>query len=280
MGKELNIELDIKNRFYYFELSAGETFVRKEMNQLNQLVFILSGEVEVIYGSLYPRTISGGNMLFFTPLSNYICRTLTPVKFIVVGLEGITHSCDRYFFQHLTPIFSLVQYEFRELEIRPALQRFLQLTQEYLELGILSPELFVQKIKELFILFRAYYSFEEIAMLFYPLLGKNMEFKRMVTDNYSRVKNAREYAELCGYSLGVFQRKFKNVFGETVYQWMQKQKAEQIKHKLMTTDISLKELAEELDFASPAHLNKFCKVWFGMTPTEVRQTFLLKKKLR
>ena len=42
----------------------------------------------------------------------------------------------------------------------------------------------------------------------------------------------------------------------------------------------LKELADELNFASSVHLNKFCKIWFGMTPSEVRQTFILKKNLR
>jgi|GEM_PF-4467715 len=45
----------------------------------------------------------------------------------------------------------------------------------------------------------------------------------------------------------------------------------------MTSEVNLKELADELNFASSVHLNKFCKIWFGMTPSEVRQTFILKK---
>ena len=48
----------------------------------------------------------------------------------------------------------------------------------------------------------------------------------------------------------MFQKKFKDVFGETVYQWMQRQKAEYIKHRLMTSEVNLKELADELNFAS------------------------------
>ena len=78
----------------------------------------------------------------------------------------------------------------------------------------------------------------------------------------------------------MFQKNFKDVFGETVYQWMQRQKAEYIKHRLMTSEVNLKELADELSFASSVHLNMFCKIWFGMTPSEVRQTFILKKNLR
>lgn len=278
--QKTNMLPDLKNQFYSFELVSGEALGSKEVNKVNHLVFLLEGDIEVSYGDLRPRIISAHNMLFLTPLSNYTCKAVTPVKMIIVGLDKITHSCDKYLFQNLAPIYSLIKYEFRELEIREPLFAYLKLIQRYQEMNISAPELFLNKINELFILFRAYYSMEEIAMLFYPLLGKNMEFKNMVTDNYPLVKNASEYAELCGFSLVVFQRKFKDVFGETVYQWMQRQKAEQIKHKLMTTDISLKELADELGFASPAHLNKFCKIWFEMTPTEVRQTFMLKKKLR
>lgn len=278
--QKTNMLPDLKNQFYSFELVSGGALGSKEVNKINHLVFLLEGDIEVSYGDLCPRIISARNMLFLTPLSNYTCKAVTPVKIIIVGLDKIRHSCDKYLFQNLAPIYSLIKYEFRELEIREPLFAYLKLIQQYQEMNISAPELFLNKIKELFILFRAYYSMEEIAMLFYPLLGKNMEFKNMVTDNYPFVKNASEYAELCGFSLGVFQRKFKDVFGETVYQWMQRQKAEQIKHKLMTTDISLKELADELGFASPAHLNKFCKIWFEMTPTEVRQTFMLKKKLR
>ena len=278
--KQTYILPDLKDRFYSFELKAGEVFAWNDYNQVNHLVFLLTGETEVIYGSLYPRRVSGGNMLFLTPMSNCVCKALAPVKMIIVGMDRITHSCDKFFFQNLSPIYSLIKYEFRELEIRIPMDSFLDLIYCYLKENISVNDLFPSKIRELFILFRAYYSSEEVAMLFYPLLGKNMEFRKMVADNYLRVKNAKEYADLCGYSLGVFQRKFKDVFGETVYQWMQRQKAEQIKHMLMTTDISLKELAEKLDFASPAHLNKFCKIWFEMTPTEVRQTFILKKKLR
>ena len=94
-------------------------------------------------------------------------------------------------------------------------------------------------------------------MLFYPLLGKIWSSKKLVVDYYLHVKSAGEFAELCGYSQSKFQKKFKDVFGETVYQWMQRQKAEYIKHRLMTSEVNLKELADELNFASSVHLNKF-----------------------
>ena len=266
--------------FQYVELEPEQELLQKNFDKNNHLLFMLSGELEVVYGSLKPRIVSGNNMILLSSLSNCICKTLSFSKFILLEFKDLNLGCDQYVFQELIPIYSLIKYEFQELEIRPPLNLFLDSVQEYLIREGMIRELFVEKQKELIMLLRAFYDLEELTMLFYPLLGKNMEFKRLVMDNYSRVKNAAEYADLCGYSLGVFQRKFKEVFGETVYQWMQKQKAEQIKHRLMVSDVNPKELAEEFDFASPAHLNKFCKIWFGMTPSELRQTYLLKKKLK
>lgn len=279
MQKERCQQLDLRDHFCFVEIDAGVEIQRKEYDHSNHLIFILDGEVNMTYGGLRPQIVRGGAMIFLTPLANCVCQTLSPVHIMVFGIDNLNPSCDRFLFQNLTAMFSLLKYEFKELEIRPPLEAYLKLLQEYVRQKTMSAELFMLKLRELNILFRAYYSAEELAMFFYPLLGKNIEFRKMVTDFYPRVRNANDYASLCGYSFSVFQRKFKEVFGETVYQWMQRQKAEQIKHILMTTDISLKELTEELHFASPAHLNKFCKVWFGMTPTEVRTTFLLKKNL-
>lgn len=274
------MHVEVRNNFYSKNWKAGEEFQTSDLGEKNHLLFLLSGEIKVNYGNLYPRIIQSGNMLLLTPLSNYICLTLTPVEMIVLKFDTLAGGCDKFIFQFLSPIYTLIKYEFQELEIREPLKKYLSLIQSYLKVDSLSTALCQEKIKELFIQLRAYYDTEEFVRLFYPLLGKNMEFRKMITENYLRVKNASEYADLCGYSLGAFQRKFKDVFGETVYQWMQKQKAEQIKHRLMATEVSLKELSEDFDFASPAHLNKFCKIWFGMTPTELRQTYLLRKKLK
>ena len=233
------IKSDLKNKFSYFKFEKDTVFQRNKVDKNNNLVFILHGEMEVIYGDLYPRLISDGNMILLTPLSRCVCKAVSTVELIILGFGTLNHSCDKYIFQNLTPFFSLIKYEFRELEIRESLDRFLQLMQNYEQNQVPMADLASRKIQELFIILHAYYTSDELAMLFYPLLGKNMEFKKLVVDYYLHVKSAGEFAELCGYSQGVFQKKFKDVFGETVYQWMQRQKAEYIKHRLMTSETNL-----------------------------------------
>lgn len=274
------MEHNMVHDFRHVVWKVGEAYRQEGFRKNNHLLFLLSGDTEIVYGSRQPRIISGGNMILLTPLSNCVCYAKTPVELVIMEFGDLRDSCDPYIFQDLAPIYSLIKYEFRELVIREPLQVFLESVLAYLHTGLPMKDLSPEKVKELFILLRIFYDPEELVTLFYPLMGKNMDFKKMVTDNYLKGKNATEYAELCGYSLSVFQRKFKEVFGETVYQWLQRQKAEQIKHYLMTTEVNLKEIADKFEFASPAHLNKFCKIWFGMTPTELRQTYLLKKNLR
>ena len=197
------IKSDLKNKFSYFKFEKDTVFQRNKADKNNNLVFILHGEMEVIYGDLYPRLISDGNMILLTPLSRCVCKAVSTVELIILGFGTLNHSCDKYI---------------RELEIRESLDRFLQLMQNYEQNQVPMADLASRKIQELFIILHAYYTSDELAMLFYPLLGKNMEFKKLVVDYYLHVKSAGEFAELCGYSQGVFQKKFKDVFGETVYQ--------------------------------------------------------------
>ena len=60
------IKSDLKNKFSYFKFEKDTVFQRNKADKNNNLVFILHGEMEVIYGDLYPRLISGGNMILLS----------------------------------------------------------------------------------------------------------------------------------------------------------------------------------------------------------------------
>lgn len=271
---------DLKKRFSHLILHNDEFFERKNSEDSHYVLFFLCGEVEVIYSGSRPQKITAGNMIFISRMTDCVVKALNGVEMIVLAFDDLTNACDKFTFQNLVPISSLLKYEFEKLDIRYPLDLFLNLMRIYIKDELPGEYLWAEKQKELFILLRTYYSSEELAMFFYPLIGKNMDFKKMVFDSYSKVKSIKEFADKSGFSPVVFQRRFKDVFGETVYQWMQRQKAEHIKHRLMTEDVNLKDLTDEFEFASPAHLNKFCKIWFGMSPSELRETLVLKRNLK
>lgn len=75
-------------------------------------------------------------------------------------------------------------------------------------------------------------------------------------------------------SASTFNRKFKAEFNDSAYQWLLKQKAEQIKMRLMNESTTLSDIIREFGFHSHSHLQKYCKTHFNMNPSE------LKKRLR
>lgn len=266
--------------FKYFELPAGDTLEKDSYARNNYLIFNLEGTMKYVYNGLKPQLFSAGNIIFLASQTNCMLTSDTKVRLLVIEFDELYSLCDKFTFQALSPIQSLLQYDFETLDIRYPLNEFLELQIEYLKDQMESEYLMEEKLKEVFIIFRAYYSKEELSMFFYPLIAKSVDFKNMVLANYRGNMRLEELAEACFYSKRVFQRRFKEIFGESPEQWILKEKSKQIRHYLSTSDISFKEIVEKLGFDSAVHLNKFCKTWFGMSPTELRQTLLLQKEIK
>lgn len=126
------------------------------------------------------------------------------------------------------------------------------------------------KHQELIYLLAFYYPNDTID--FFQALSPGISaFQYMVLRYSPMAKNCSELAESCGYTLKAFSKLFKKEFGQSVYRWLQERKAEQIEELITQSDISLKNIMYEFEFTSASHLNKFCKKYFGDTPTSLRQ---------
>lgn len=60
------IKSDLKNKFSYFKFEKDTVFQRNKADKNNNLVFILHGEMEVIYGDLYP-SLFPWKLILLTP---------------------------------------------------------------------------------------------------------------------------------------------------------------------------------------------------------------------
>ena len=262
-------------------LDKGKELEKDVFLRVNCLIFNLSGEVEYHYG-VCPgeHLLYAGNMLFLSAHSNCMLKAKTDTNLLVIGFGELYSLCDKFTFQSLAPVQELIKYEFEPLGIKKPLAVFLDLMGKYLDDGFKGENLFKEKLKELFIIFRAYYPREELAAFFHPLIAKSMDFKVAALVNFSYNKSLDEWADACHYNKRAFQRYFREVFGVSPEQWVAKEKAKQIRYYLSVTGIGLKEIAENLCFDSAVHLNKFCKTWFGMSPTDLKKTLILQEHLR
>lgn len=104
----------------------------------------------------------------------------------------------------------------------------------------------------------------------YPI--ENPNFIERVFQNYKPSLNVEEVAKACGYnSVKTFTRHFKKSFHTTPKQWMLSIKKDKMLVYLKNTKYSLREVANNLEFANVAHLSDFCLKRTGKRPEEIRK---------
>ncbi len=59
--------------------------------------------------------------------------------------------------------------------------------------------------------------------------------------------------------------------GKTAIEWIREQVLDDIRYYLRNTDLSIKQIADELGFPNPSFFGKYVKEHFGMTPIQFRQ---------
>ena len=157
------------------------------------------------------------------------------------------------------------------LATNEAMQRFVDSVIGYLNDGVKCRFLHQSKTTELFLVFRYYYTLEQLVSMFYPLLGSDYFFRSLVLSNYKKAKTVEQLAELCGYGVSNFQRTFKQVLGQTPHKWIREQLADQIRTDLTSTSLPIKAIAAKYNFADQPHLNSYCKKYLGATPRQIRE---------
>lgn len=134
-------------------------------------------------------------------------------------------------------------------------------------------ELWEMKHKELIWGFTRYYSTEELCAFFHPMTGEQIPFKSMVLAHYRKAEYTDRLAEVCGYQLRTFRRRFKEEFGVSVHKWLISKRAELIKDRLFLNYIPFSDIIAEFHFSSPQQFNRFCKDNLGDAPQNLRQRY-------
>ncbi|MEG1586321.1 MAG: helix-turn-helix domain-containing protein [Bacteroidales bacterium] len=177
-----------------------------------------------------------------------------------------THLLSESFYQ----LKSQITYECKGIPIKPEMKSFISQLLFYLNAGINSRYLHEIKQIELYLIFKYFYSKEEVVRLFYHSIGQEPEFTDAVLSNYKNSKTAKELAAKLGYGEKTFRKIFKYNFGTTPYRWMQQQIAREIQFKLFDKRIPLKEIMFDFGFTDSSHFNVYCKRNFGHPPSFIR----------
>lgn len=253
-------------RHCYFPEGA----IHEEEAKIDCVMFVLKGKLR-FYCNGFDFLLPAGMMTFFHRGSFFKMHILEETEVILAMFEGNVQACRKFSLQELSGIRTGVDYRMKPLEIRERLREYLDLLVGYLDDRANCVFFHEIKLKELFWLFRFYYTRREMASFFYMIISDTHDFRNKVLIHYKKSRTVKELAVNCGYSLSAFKRHFVDEFGEAASEWLQKQLVGEIKYKLRDTGLSLGEIAYELDFSSLSQFSKYCRRYLGTSPTVLRQ---------
>lgn len=259
---------DYRSCFKYKEIPK-ESVVEQEYSQFNFLVFVLHGEVSISYGPYRDRRFRSGEIAFLPKSVEVSMHTVSRSRMLSCVFDVPDTVCDKMVFKSLWKICQQIEYNFAPTLIHPRMKQFLDLLTVYLENGIDCEHLHALKQQELFLVFRWFYTREELAKLFYPMIGESLDFKSIVLENYAKVASVGDLARLAGMSRSSFDTTFKDVFGLSARQWMLRQTARHVRYQLTKPDTTISEVMGEFGFNSFTHFNRFCKQQFGCSPSQL-----------
>lgn len=249
-------------------------WIERERNSLSVLGFLLEGKVSVIVGANGTQELQAGQM-FFIPVDEPFTVTVeADALLLTCQIDQRVAFCQCFTMKSLFGLADRLPGEeagrIPVLPINAPLAAELDAIRRALDAGLWCDLYQQMKRETLLVLLRGFYTKEQLAYLFRPVLSPDFEFKQQVFELFPQAANASDLARQFGLPPSSFNRRFRTVFGTPPGEWIIKKRAEAIYRDLMLTELTTVELADKY-MLTPNYLIKFCKEHFGATPAELRR---------
>lgn len=253
------------------------------LSNISKIVFILEGDLHFSCGAFPQIGIDTGKMLFIPPNKQFTLKTEGQAKILIIRISQILRFCECYLIESLlhqtrdTIIQAKPNHGIFFMPINEVISLYISGLRLAVEQDVRCKYYFETKIKELFYLFRNFYTKEELSMFFREILNTDPYFFYFVKYNYRNYKTASEFASDMNMTLQSFEKRFKSVFNTPAYRWMKEQKVSDIHQAICTEDTPLKELAVRFGFSSKSSFSDFCKKNMGVSPGQIREKMYFNK---
>lgn len=258
--------------FKVLNIKAGQIVTREYIDR-TFLVFLVKGNMCMEYGHditvhFHPRNV------FLLPKNFEVTfQAETDSTVLLCSFVSDIELCSRFSLQQLNSSLpaNVATSGIFFLSFDDRLAVFVDFLVQTLTEGLGCVHYHKFKREELFIYLRAGYTKEELALFFYPILGKNMDFKDFVLSNYKNVCDVQDFAGKANLSLRTFNRRFKETFNVTAQQWLLDRRSERVLQDIKKSDMTFNEIAEKYNFSSPSYFAAFCKKQYGKTANDLRK---------
>jgi AraC-like DNA-binding protein len=231
------------------------------------IFFVIKGSVSLKINKENTHSIFSQEMFMAQMDDLYEIVMLEQTHLIICHVPLEVWSNEQRWIDRLVPDNKDVSENFYKLPVKKIIVHYLSLLDLCLKEGIHLSQFFELKRQELFFLLFYFYQKEELAQFLHCILSNDIQFKKLVINNYLHAGNVQELAKIANYSTSGFIKKFQKCFNDSPYKWMQKQKAKQISKEICRGVKSLQEIANEYNFSSYQHFSVFCKAQLGAPPT-------------
>lgn len=200
------------------EMKANEYFIKEKVDS-PKMLFVLSGTMVISTGSAVKQEVKGGQMFLVVTGDNFYGIAVTDLIILRCDFDRNMSLCNKYSIENLRQYLDAdKQRQKKRIKTLP-IHNLLFQELKTIEAAISTKLscIHYQRIKRdiLFIMFRAFYEKEQLALFLAPLLGEDSDFKEKVLQVYSQVETAQELMEKLNMSPTVFKRKFQDSFGNT-----------------------------------------------------------------
>lgn len=244
------------------QLYQGET-------EYHSVLFCIQGSARLASGDNLCE-LHVGQMKFIPRGSSVHAALSRDCMLLSAYFDILDFLCDKITLQQLKELKETVTYNPDPLEVRGAIPSMLATLKVYLEDKALCAYLHELKVKELFWNLRAYYSREELAAFFSPVLGVS-KFHNDVINAFTCNIRVADLAERVYMATSTFYKQFREEFGESPEQWIRTQSNKQILFLIQDYDLTIGEIAARLSFGSPSSFSRYCSQNYGYSPTALRK---------
>lgn len=254
------------------KLNHGE---RSSINlSANEIVFIMEGRVVCAPCEHPEKEFCKGQLIFLPAGDQLYYRASDMSVVLILRLIDSIHLCSNL---NIKNLHSRMKERKKPdslfpLEINDRLRHFAQGLIDIWQDGLRCKFFLRAEIAKLLNMLPIYYSKDELSRFFYPILSPDTTFSEFVRMNYLKYPTVNELSAAMNMTTQQFTRRFRTVFGQAPYVWMQEQKAHLVFGEICRSNKPLKEIAANYGFNDQANFNRFCKTFFETTPGRIRKS--------
>lgn len=255
--------------FIFSSYEKGEK-IDFETSDKNKIFFISSGQLTINLTNKDPNVFDAGHLFLRIKDKESIEGVATKdTSLVALQFDNLINLCEQMSLESITNDIPVEDIEMETLEMNESMNLFILSIINYLNTGVSCKQFYKIKEKEFFLLLHLTYDRKKIARFLSPVLNSQNNFITQVLSNFTIDCNVTELANRCNVSTKTLTRKFKVHFNDTPYQWIIQQKNKFILEKLTQPYVNVKNLSQEIGFATPSHFVNYCKRYLNNTPRSI-----------